>query len=48
MRFNSAFVDGARALSPLLLGVIPFGLAFGVIVLVIDDNQSSGVCTFDD
>lgn len=31
MRFNPAFVDGSKAVSPLLIGVIPFGLVFGVV-----------------
>lgn len=31
MRVNQAFVDGSKALSPLLIGVIPFGLVLGVI-----------------
>jgi len=31
MRINRGFVDGARGVSPLLIGVIPFGLVFGVI-----------------
>lgn len=28
---NKAFVDGSKAVSPLLIGVIPFGLVLGVI-----------------
>jgi len=31
MRFNPAFVDGSKAVSPLLIGVVPFGLVFGVV-----------------
>ena len=28
---NPGFFDGSKALSPLLIGVIPFGLVFGVV-----------------
>ncbi len=28
---NRVFVEGSKAVSPLLLGVVPFGLAFGVV-----------------
>lgn len=31
MRLNPGFVDGSKAVSPLLIGVIPFGLVFGVV-----------------
>ncbi len=31
MLINPGFADGARGVSPLLIGVIPFGLVFGVI-----------------
>ncbi len=31
MRFPDGFVDGARAVSPLLIGVVPFGLVLGVV-----------------
>lgn len=31
MRINQPFIDGSKAVSPLLIGVVPFGLVFGVI-----------------
>jgi 4-azaleucine resistance transporter AzlC len=31
MRLKPGFVDGSKAVSPLLIGVIPFGLVFGVV-----------------
>jgi len=31
MRINQPFIDGSKAVSPLLIGVVPFGLVFGVV-----------------
>ncbi len=31
MRINQALIDGSKAVSPLLIGVVPFGLVFGVV-----------------
>ena len=31
MRINQALIDGSKDVSPLLIGVIPFGLVFGVV-----------------
>jgi 4-azaleucine resistance transporter AzlC len=31
MRLNPGLIDGSKAVSPLLIGVIPFGLVFGVV-----------------
>jgi branched chain amino acid efflux pump len=31
MRRNDAFIDGSKAVSPLLIGVVPFGLVLGIV-----------------
>lgn len=42
---NTGFVDGARAVSPLLLAVVPFGLVFGVTAAASVVGGGLGIAT---